>query len=237
MPYNKKLEVPAENIRTGDRLRFTGREYTVESVDTKVKYVYLRFEEDTEPYQLDRAKTVKVWRQQATPAEDYERNSSRFIDTVLVTMNRVILEDWPGNQKRFKSNIGSRSMVDAWDIDKFIKGQAQWYCWARLNHGLRSRAGKPIDTEITEKQTFEADFTWWDYLEQHEILSVIREWTEELFEDVWRGVSTWSSGGTANAMRYIEMEVKRDIVDRHKRYLERLDELEKLAEGWVRPEE
>lgn len=241
MPYNKKFELSgAELVKPGDLMVVGKQTMTVESVEVKVKYVYIMYFEDTDKYQIERASSVTVWRKTATPMEDYESGTSRFVNGLMSTIRAEITDRWPKAQEVMSATVNSEKLVDSWDVDRFIKAQSNYFVWARLDHALEVKFNKlnPEDRIAGRVARYsDPEFTWIDHLENRDILETVEYWCEDMANDVWRGGSTWSGNGTANAINSIGIEAKRDLVDRHKRYLEMFEELKKAADEWSPPED
>lgn len=236
MPYLKKHDTVSESIRKADRIRFGGREYTVDHVDVKTKYVYLTFEEDTDPYKLERSAKIKVWREEATPRENFVRNESRVVEMFLKGLIDASIK-FDMAKANLKNKLDSPYMIDHRDMDRVTEAQAVYHSMKRAERGLFHKHKEEVGHELPFESADDPEFQWTDHLDDSDIVNVMNEWIEEIHREVWRGGSTWSGNSSANAMDTIRIEKLKELYDRYGPFLSRLAELGRIAETWTAPDE
>lgn len=151
MPHIVEKKYPAEMLRPGQVVIFNKREHTVETIDVKVKWATMTFQELTEEYRIEKWTQMTVLVEEDTPQEAFDK----ILLNVAAELKKRMLSAAPSMDKHkagLKAQIDSRYALEATHLSSYVSAQTRFNFWHRIELQLRRNDGEPRFAAIDEQK-------------------------------------------------------------------------------------
>ena len=217
MPELVEYTYTATSLRENDKLIWRNRQWTVERVERKTKFAYVKVAESLEPFRIELNQNVKMLRMEKT-REERLVEAVLFAAKALRDLTRSHLYGLETAKDKLRKALDNDSLyITSWDMESLVMAQEQYALANRFRHGVIARADlcdlDPHDVErVLDKASDE------HVIDEYRALG--DEVRRELLSKRW---STRGGSTLANAVIDVENDTQRDWLRLVDRYLGAVD--------------
>ncbi len=216
MPKQVRLDLRPTQMIENDLFLFRNREWTMRSVDPKVKYATVKVDESVEPLTLLVDQTYLVKREVPTAQEQYE--------SMVEFIEQEVAHEFLRKNDRWATALellAEEKNPDHIDFERFIQAKGNHYTWSLFGRILRKMDGSEgaSNQELVERAS------------TGDLINAMEDLLKEESREVWGYGRSNPHGLWAMAQQRTEVDQKRQFCDYWMAKLAGLDVLNKKAEG------